>query len=130
MKPRFCSKHTSAKEKRIKKIRSKIKALGSSFGKEVYRLTVNKTPRHIYAQVFTHDGSKVLASASSLEQEVKTSKPKEGGKIAVANLVGKRIATKIKDLGLSNLAFDRSGFKYHGRIKALAEAIREEGINC
>lgn len=124
MKPKFCSKHVSSHIKKVRKTRAKIKSL------DVLRLTVNKTPKHIYAQVFTADGGKVLAAASSLEQSIKDSKNKEGGKIAIATLVGKAIATRAKEKGISSVAFDRSGFKYHGRIKALAEAVRAEGISC
>jgi large subunit ribosomal protein L18 len=125
MKPKYCAKHVSSNEKKVKKIRSKIRSL------DKLRLTVNKTAQHIYAQVFTADGGKVLAAASSLEQDIKAAgKNNEGGKVAIATLVGSTLAKRAKDKGITSVAFDRSGFKYHGRIKALAEAVREAGISC
>jgi large subunit ribosomal protein L18 len=91
------------------------------------RLAVHRTNGHIYAQIFSQDGDKVLASASTLEKDVRTSIAHGGNKTAAAS-VGKRIAEKAKQLGIEAVAFDRSGFKYHGRVKALAEAAREAGL--
>ncbi len=96
----------------------------------VARLTVNRTNLHIYASVISGDGSKVLASASTLEAEVRQSLggAGKGGNAAAAQLIGKRIAEKAKAAGIERVAFDRSGFAYHGRVKALAEAAREAGL--
>jgi len=91
------------------------------------RLCVHRTPRHIYAQIIDPSGGKVLVSASTLEAEVRR-ELKSGGNVAAAKLIGKRLADKAKGAGISRVAFDRSGFKYHGRIKALAEAAREHGL--
>jgi large subunit ribosomal protein L18 len=91
------------------------------------RLTVHRSNTHIYAQVIDASGAKVLTSASTLEPEVRKS-IKNGGNVEAAAAVGKRIAEKAKKLGIEAVAFDRSGFKYHGRIKALAEAAREHGL--
>lgn len=91
------------------------------------RLTVHRTPRHIYAQIIDPSGGKVLAAASTLEAELRGSL-KNGGNVAAGSAVGKRIAEKAKQVGVTKVAFDRSGFKYHGRIKALADAARENGL--
>ncbi len=92
------------------------------------RLSVHRTNQHIYAQVIAAgDDAKVLASASTLEKDVRAQVP-NGGNRAAAAAVGKRIAEKAKSLGISEVAFDRSGFRYHGRVKALAEAAREAGL--
>jgi large subunit ribosomal protein L18 len=94
---------------------------------EAVRLCVHRTPRHIYAQIIDASGSHVLASASTLESELRSSL-KNGGNVAAATAVGKRIAEKAKQAGITRVAFDRSGFKYHGRVKALADAARENGL--
>jgi large subunit ribosomal protein L18 len=96
----------------------------------VARLTVNRTNLHIYASVISGDGSRVLASASTLEAEVRQSLggAGKGGNADAAQLIGKRIAEKAKAAGIEKVAFDRSGFAYHGRVKALAEAAREAGL--
>ena len=91
------------------------------------RLTVNRTNLHIYASVISGDGSKVLASASTVEAEVRAQLG-NGGNKAAAELIGKRIAEKAKAAGIEKVAFDRSGFAYHGRVKALAAAAREAGL--
>ena len=91
------------------------------------RMNIFRTPRHIYAQVIDASGSRVLASASTLEAEVRAG-IHNGGNIAAAALVGKRIAEKARAAGVETVAFDRSGFRYHGRIKALADAAREGGL--
>lgn len=92
----------------------------------VARLAVHRTNTHIYAQVFSADG-KVLASASTVEKEVRA-KVANGGNKAAAIAVGKRIAEKAKHAGIESVAFDRSGYRYHGRVKALADAAREAGL--
>ena len=91
------------------------------------RLTVHRSNSHIYAQVIDASGKKVLATASTLERDVRTAQPKGGG-VGAATAVGKRIAEKAKQLGIESVAFDRAGYKYHGRVKALAEAARENGL--
>ena len=90
------------------------------------RLTVHRTNAHIYAQVYSPEG-KVLIAASTLEKEVRAKVPKGGNKSAAA-AVGTRIAEKAKSLGIQAVAFDRSGYRYHGRVKALADAAREAGL--
>ena len=96
----------------------------------VARLTVNRTNLHIYASVISGDGSKVLASASTAEADVRQSLggSGKGGYAAAAQLIGKRIAEKAKAAGVEKVAFDRAGFAYHGRVKALADAAREAGL--
>ena len=91
------------------------------------RLTVHRSNSHIYAQVIDASGSKVLAAASSAEKGVRGSMT-NGGNVKAASEVGKRIAEKAKQLGISEVAFDRAGYKFHGRVKALAEAAREAGL--
>lgn len=107
--------------RRATRARAKIRELG------VVRLCVNRTPRHIYAQVISGDGLSVIASASTLESSIKA-EVKNSGNIDAATLVGRSIAEKAKAVGISKIAFDRSGFKYHGRVKALADAARESGL--
>ena len=96
----------------------------------VARLMVNRTNLHIYATVVSGDGTRVLASASTVEAEVRQSlgATGKGGNAAAATVVGKRIAEKAKAAGVEKVAFDRSGFAFHGRVKALAEAAREAGL--
>lgn len=106
---------------RSKKTRKKIKELG------VLRLSVNRTNNHIYAQIIDDAKSITLASASTVEPEMR-SQSKFGNNIESAILIGKRIADKAKILGIEEIAFDRSGYQYHGRIKALAEAARDNGL--
>ena len=91
------------------------------------RLLVFRSNLHIYANVISDDGSKVLASASTAEKEVRE-QIGTGGNVAAATLIGKRIAERAKAAGIEKVAFDRSGFAYHGRVKALAEAAREAGL--
>ncbi len=107
--------------RRARKGRAKIREL------EVNRLSVHRTPRHIYAQVLAAEGGKVLASASTLEADVRKG-VKFGGNLEAAAIVGARIAEKAKAAGIDTVAFDRSGFRYHGRVKALADAAREAGL--
>ena len=96
----------------------------------VARLTVNRTNLHIYATVISGDGAKVLATASTVEKDLRTQlgAAGKGGNAAAAAIVGKRIAERAKAAGIAQVAFDRSGFAYHGRVKALAEAAREAGL--
>ena len=100
----------------------------------VVRLTVYRTNLHIYASVISDDGATVLASASTAEAEVRKElsgadkKAGKGGNVAAASVIGKRIAEKAKAAGIERVAFDRAGFAYHGRVKALAEAAREAGL--
>jgi large subunit ribosomal protein L18 len=91
------------------------------------RLVVSRSNCHIYAQIIAPTGDKVLASASTLESAVRQDM-KNGGNKAAAALVGKRIADRAKALGIETVAFDRSGYRYHGRVQALAEAARENGL--
>ena len=91
------------------------------------RLVVNRSNCHIYAQIIAPTGDKVLASASTVESDVRKD-VKNGGNKAAAEMVGKRIAEKAKSLGIESVAFDRSGFRFHGRVKALAEAARAGGL--
>ena len=107
--------------RRARKARAKIRELGA------HRLSVHRTPRHIYAQVIGPDGGSVVAIASTLQKAVKTGL-KNTGNIEAAAAVGKAIAEKAKKAGIDRVAFDRSGFRYHGRIKALADAARENGL--
>ena len=110
-----------ARIRRAQRTRARIKLEG------VNRLCVHKTPRHIYAQIISPNGSEVLISASTLDKELKK-QIKYSGNIDAAAIVGKEIAARAKKAGLTKVAFDRSGFKYHGRVKALADAAREQGM--
>ena len=96
--------------------------------RRVHRLSVNRSPRHIYAQVFEPDGSRVLASASTLDKDVREKVDGNGGNLVAASVVGQAIAERARKAGVGRVAFDRSGYKYHGRVKALAEAARENGL--
>jgi large subunit ribosomal protein L18 len=91
------------------------------------RLTVHRSNLHIYAQVIDASGSNVIASASTLDKELRAQIP-NGGNVKAAALVGQRIAQKAREKGIDKVAFDRSGYRYHGRVKALAEAAREAGL--
>jgi large subunit ribosomal protein L18 len=96
----------------------------------VARLAVHRSNLHIYAHVISGDGTRVLAAASTVEKEVREQlgAPGKGGNTEAAALIGKRIAEKARAAGIEAVAFDRSGFAYHGRVKALAEAAREAGL--
>ena len=115
-------KKKSVRLRRASRARATIKRLG------MIRLCVHKTPCHIYAQIFSPDGSKVLTSASSLDNGYAQRIDGYGGNIKAATFVGKILAERAKDVGVTKVAFDRSGFKFHGRIKALAEAARHNGL--
>jgi large subunit ribosomal protein L18 len=92
------------------------------------RLTVTRSNSHIYATVIDETGSRVIATASTLEASVRASLSGNGGNTGAATLVGKLIAEKALKAGVTNVAFDRAGYRYHGRVKALAEAAREAGL--
>ncbi len=107
--------------RRRKKTRANIKE------KNVYRLSVNRTSRHIYAQIISPDGSSTVASASTVEKVVGEGLANSGN-IEAAVVVGKLLAERAKTAGVASVAFDRSGFRYHGRVQALADAARENGL--
>ena len=108
--------------RRARKTRAKIAEL------KVTRLSVHRTNKHIYAQIIAETGDKVIASASTVEADVRK-KVKNGGNVEAAAVIGRLIAEKAKKAGITTVAFDRSGYKYHGRIKALADAARENGLS-
>ena len=105
--------------RRARRARARMRGLG------VNRLSVHRTPRHIYAQIITPAGDRVLASASTLDSDLRGGKT---GNIEAAAAVGKLIAARAKGAGVEAVAFDRGGYKYHGRVKALADAARESGL--
>ena len=107
--------------RRASKTRAKIRALG------VHRLSVHRTPRHIYAQIFAPGSYDVVVSASTVDKELRKG-VKNGGNVSAATEVGKLVARRAKAKGVKRVAFDRSGFNFHGRIKALADAAREGGL--
>lgn len=108
-----------SRQRRAKRARMKIRE------QRVTRLCVNRTPRHIYAQIITGDGDSVVASASTLEKDLRSGST---GNIDAASVVGKLVAERAVAAGVTSVAFDRNGFKYHGRVKALADAAREAGL--
>lgn len=108
-----------SRQRRAKRVRMKIREQG------VTRLCVNRTPRHIYAQIIAGDGDSVVASASTLEKDLRSGST---GNIDAASVVGKLVAERAVAAGVTSVAFDRNGFKYHGRVKALADAAREAGL--
>ena len=112
------------KEQRLRRSRQTRARIAKQ---DVARLTVFRSNQHIYASVISVDGASVVASASTAEKEVRD-QLKNGGNAAAAAVVGKRIAEKAKAAGIEKVAFDRAGFAYHGRVKALAEAAREAGL--
>ncbi len=107
--------------RRAKRSRAKISELGAN------RLVIFRTPRHIYAQLIAPTGSEVIASASTLDKDVAATIEKTGN-VAAATAVGTAIAERAVAKGITSIAFDRSGFLYQGRVKALAEAAREAGL--
>ena len=111
----------STRLRRAQRTRARIRELG------VNRLCIYKTPRHIYAQVIAPGGDRTLVSASTLEKDLRSDMSVTGG-VSAASVIGKAIAERAKAAGISSVAFDRSGFKYHGRVKALADAARENGL--
>ncbi|WP_435236219.1 50S ribosomal protein L18 [Psychromonas sp. PT13] len=106
--------------RRATRTRKKLQDLGAT------RLVINRTPRHTYAQVITAD-AQVVASASTLEKEVRA-QVSNGGNKEAAQLIGKLVAERAVEKGITKISFDRSGFQYHGRVAALAEAAREAGL--
>lgn len=114
-------------EKKLQRLRRAVRSRARIKRSGAVRLTVHRTPRHIYAQIIAASGDKVLVSASTLDNEIK-SKMAIGSNVAAAKLVGNLIADRAKKAGIKQVAFDRSGFRYHGRIKALADGARESGI--
>ena len=107
--------------RRARKTRAKIMQLRE------FRLTVHRTPRHMYAQIIDQTGGKVVAAASTLQKDVQASVSKTGN-VEAATVVGKVIAEKAIKAGVKRVAFDRSGFRFHGRVKVLADAAREGGL--
>ena len=107
--------------RRARKTRARIRKAG------VPRLCVHRTPRHIYAQVFNAAGDVVVASASTIDKSFRAS-GNNGGNVGAAQEVGKLIAERASEAGITQVAFDRSGYRYHGRVKALADAAREAGL--
>ncbi len=112
------------KEARLRRARQTRRRISD---RNVTRLTVHRSNGHIYAQLIDPSGAKVLTSASTLEPEVR-SHVKNGGNVKAAAEIGKRIAEKAKQLGIEAVAFDRAGYRYHGRVKALADAARAHGL--
>ncbi|RAU17338.1 50S ribosomal protein L18 [Nitrincola tibetensis] len=108
-----------ARIRRARRSRLKMRELGA------VRLCVNRTPRHIYAQIISEDGSKIIAAASTIEKDLRVGAT---GNIAAARKIGELIADRAKAAGVTKVAFDRSGYKYHGRVQALAEGAREGGL--
>ena len=110
-----------SRQRRARKTRAKIREL------RMFRLSVHRTPRHIYAQIIDPEGGRVVAAASTVQKDLRDAASYTGN-IESAAAVGKAIAEKGKSEGVTKVAFDRSGFKYHGRVKALADAARENGL--
>jgi large subunit ribosomal protein L18 len=108
-----------ARLRRARRGRAKMRELGAN------RLCVHRTPRHIYAQIISGDGATVVCAASTLDKDLRDA---SGGNVSAAAVVGARIAERAKEKGITAVAFDRSGFRYHGRVKALADAAREAGL--
>ena len=108
--------------RRARRTRAKISELG------VHRLTVHRTPRHIYAQIIAPNGAQVVASASTVEKTLAAELKGHAGNSDAAALVGRAVAERAKEKGIDRVAFDRSGFRFHGRVKALADAAREAGL--
>ncbi|MDD9823548.1 MAG: 50S ribosomal protein L18 [Gammaproteobacteria bacterium] len=124
----------TARLRRARKVRARIARLGA------LRLSVHRTPRHFYAQLFDASGCKVLVAASTLDPQVRKQLKSgdgggdgdgsgHGGNVAAAGALGKLLAERAKAAGIERVAFDRSGFRYHGRVKAFAEAARAGGLN-
>ena len=108
-----------ARLRRARRSRWKMRELGAT------RLTIHRTPRHMYAQIVAPEGNRILAQASTLDTSLRG---QGNGNVAMATKVGALIAERAKEAGVQKVAFDRAGFKYHGRVKALAEAAREGGL--
>ena len=115
-------------DKKISRLRRARRARARIHKLDTYRLTIFRTPRHMYAQVIAPNGGEVVASASTLDKDVKASLQGATGNAAAAGAVGRMIAERAKAAGVERVAFDRAGFKYHGRVKALADSARENGL--
>jgi len=115
------------KQKKVARLRRARQSRLKIVELRAVRLAVHRSNSHIYAQVIDATGSKVIASASSLDKDLREGVG-NGGNVKAATLVGKRIAEKAREQGIEAVAFDRAGYKYHGRVKALAEAAREAGL--
>lgn len=109
-------------QRRVNRSRGRVRSLNTVY------MSVHRTPRHIYAQVFSAAGDKVLAAASSIDGELQNKKL--SGKVAIAEAVGALVAKRAVAKGVTKVAFDRSGYRYHGRVKALAEGARANGLAC
>lgn len=112
----------NARLRRATRSRSKMREVGA------YRLCVFRSPRHMYAQVISPDGNRVLASASTVDKACRSGIEGYSGNTSAAAVIGKIIAERARAAGIERVSFDRSGFKYHGRVKALADAARENGL--
>jgi large subunit ribosomal protein L18 len=118
-------------DKKLSRLRRAVPTRRKIAELRVHRLSIFRSNQHIYANIISPEGDRVLVSASTLEAEVRAElagKTGQGGNTAAAALVGKRVAEKAKAAGIELVAFDRSGFRYHGRVKALADAAREAGL--
>jgi large subunit ribosomal protein L18 len=111
-----------ARQRRAARTRAKIRELGD------YRLCIHRTPQHIYAQIIAPSGDQVVVSASTVEKDLRQSIDGHKGNATAAAAIGKAIAERALTKGIEKVAFDRSGFRYHGRVKALADAAREGGL--
>ena len=114
-----------SRQRRARATRARIKL------QKVNRLSIHRTNLHIYASIIGADGGRVLVSASTVEREVRdqlAAAKSNGGNVNAAKIIGTRIAEKAKAAGIESCAFDRSGYRYHGRVAALAEAAREAGL--
>jgi large subunit ribosomal protein L18 len=114
-------------QKNVARLRRALPTRAKIHELRVPRLSVHRTNQHIYAQVLSADGAKVLASASTVEKDIR-GQFVNGGNVKAASVIGKRIAEQAQKAGVVQVAFDRGGFKYHGRVKALADAAREAGL--
>jgi large subunit ribosomal protein L18 len=118
-------------DKKISRLRRAVATRRKISELRIHRLSIYRSNLHIYANIISPEGDRVLVSASTLEPEVRkelASQNVNGGNVAAAGLVGKRVAEKAKAAGIELVAFDRSGFRYHGRVKTLADAAREAGL--
>ncbi len=113
----------TARIRRATKTRARIRRLRAD------RLCIHRTPRHTYAQIISADGGRVVAAASTLEKALRGELEGRTANIEAARVVGRTVAERAREKGIDTVAFDRSGFKYHGRVRALAEAAREAGLN-
>ncbi|MCP4413770.1 MAG: 50S ribosomal protein L18 [Gammaproteobacteria bacterium] len=113
--------------KKVARLRRATRGRKKIMELQAERLVVNRTPRHIYAQVLSNDGGKVIASASTVDKSVRK-EVKYSGNVDAAEAVGTLVAERALEAGVTKVAFDRSGYKYHGRVKALAEAARAKGL--